>query len=107
MENTTSKPTFAELIQNSETPVLVDFYADWCQPCHMLKPILHEVGQNMEGQVKIIKIDVDRNPAASAKYQIRSIPTMMLFHKGQVKWRQSGVVPAHHIEQVIREAMAQ
>ena len=102
---TAKKPTFGDLIRNSDVPVLVDFYADWCSPCHALKPIIKEVAKNMEGKVKIIKIDVDQNQAASAKYQIRSIPTLLLFQNGEVKWRQAGVVQANVIEKVINEAL--
>lgn len=83
--------SFGELIK-SETPVLVDFYADWCGPCKMMAPYLEEVAQKMKGKVKVIKVDVDKNQQASAKYRVQSIPTLILFQNGEVKWRQAGVV---------------
>lgn len=91
---------FDELI-NGETPVLVDFYADWCGPCKMMAPYLEEVASDMKGKVKVIKVDVDKNQAASQKYQVQSIPTLILFHKGQIKWRQAGVVPPQAIKQQV------
>lgn len=90
--------TFSEIIQNDK-PVLVDFYADWCAPCRMMKPILEEVKQKVGGDATIIKVDVDRNPAAAETYHVTGIPTLIIFKKGQVKWRQSGVVPAHQLIQ--------
>ncbi|WKK75655.2 thioredoxin [Marivirga salinae] len=88
--------SFGDLIK-SETPVLVDFYADWCGPCKMMAPYLEEVAQKMKGKVKVIKVDVDKNQQASAKYQVQSIPTLILFQNGQIKWRQAGVVDPNTI----------
>jgi thioredoxin 1 len=98
------KTQFEELI-NSDIPVLIDFYADWCQPCQMMKPILEEVKRNMGDRIKIIKIDTDRNPAISQKLEIRSIPTIMLFRDGKTLWRQAGVVPATQLQQMIEQAI--
>ena len=83
--------TFNNLI-NGNTPVLVDFYADWCGPCKMMAPYLEEVASKMKGKVKVIKVDVDKNQAVSAKFQVQSIPTLILFKEGHIKWRQAGVV---------------
>ncbi|MEQ9297469.1 MAG: thioredoxin [Cyclobacteriaceae bacterium] len=82
---------FSEII-NSPTPVLVDFYADWCGPCKMMAPILKEVADDMNGKMKVLKVDVDRNQKAAAKYGIRSIPTMILFQKGKILWRHAGAM---------------
>ena len=94
------KGKFADII-NSETPVLVDFYADWCGPCQTMAPILKEVKSELGDKAKVIKIDTDKNQMLAAQYQIRSIPTLILFQNGEVKWRQSGVIPAGAIAQVV------
>lgn len=83
---------FSDLI-NSEQPVLVDFYAEWCGPCKTMAPVLKNVASKLSGKVRIIKVDVDKNPAAASKYNIRSVPTFMIFKKGTVKWQQSGALP--------------
>jgi thioredoxin 1 len=90
--------TFSEIIQNSK-PVLVDFYADWCGPCRMMKPILEDVKQKVGEDATIIKVDVDKNSAAAATYNVTSIPTLMIFQKGEIKWRQAGVVKANQLIQ--------
>jgi len=86
------KGSFNKLIE-SETPVLIDFYADWCAPCKMLTPILKDVKSELGDRLKVVKIDVDNNSAIAGRYQIRGVPTIMLFKEGKVLWRQSGVLP--------------
>jgi thioredoxin 1 len=102
METKEKKETFAELI-NSETPVLVDFFAEWCGPCKMMAPILKDFAAEMGERVRVIKIDVDKNPAVAQTYRIQGVPTLMLFQKGETKWRQSGVLQKKQLEQVINQ----
>ena len=91
---------FSELI-NSEKPVLVDFFAEWCGPCKTMAPILKDVKSKLGENVTIIKVDIDKNQEASQKYNIRSVPTLILFKNGKEIWKQSGVVPAEALIQVI------
>jgi thioredoxin 1 len=86
-----------ESIIHSETPVLIDFHAEWCGPCKMLSHIVKEVATEMGSKIRVVKIDVDKNPEISARYQIRSVPTVMLFKNGQQLFRQSGVVPKNQL----------
>lgn len=94
--------TFQELIQGDK-PVLVDFTATWCGPCKMMAPILEEVKHRMGESVTIIKVDVDRNPQAAAAFQIQGVPTLILFRKGEITWRQSGVIPADQLQQIVNK----
>jgi thioredoxin 1 len=91
---------FFEII-NSDVPTLVDFSAEWCGPCKMMAPILKEVAGKIEGKARILKVDIDKNPAVANQFQVQSVPTLILFRKGQVKWRQSGVVQGSQLIQVI------
>lgn len=94
--------TFQDVI-NSGKPVLVDFSAEWCGPCKMMAPILKEAKDKLGDTATIIKIDVDRNRGAAEHFQIQGVPTLILFKNGEIKWRQSGVVPANTLVQVINE----
>ncbi|PWL37655.1 thioredoxin [Flagellimonas aquimarina] len=93
------KGNFNKII-NSEQLILVDFFADWCGPCKVLGPILKEVKEEMGDTLKIVKIDVDKNQSIAGKYQVRGVPTMILFKAGKLLWRQSGVVQKNEIVRV-------
>ncbi len=96
------KSNFKEII-NSETPVLVDFFADWCGPCKMLAPILKQVKDELGEKVKIVKIDVDANQPLASAYQVRGVPTMILFQNGKQLWRQSGVLQKNELISIINQ----
>ncbi len=94
--------SFQELI-NDDTPLLVDFFAEWCGPCKVQSPILKQAKDKLEDQVRIIKIDVDKNPEVAQHFGVQGVPTLILFKKGEVKWRKSGVVQAATIIQIVHQ----
>lgn len=93
---------FQELI-NGEKPVLIDFFATWCGPCQVLSPILVEAKESFGDTVAIIKVDVDKNQEVAARFQVRGVPTMILFQKGKMLWRQSGVVSSNELVSIIKQ----
>lgn len=101
MANQTS---FSELIQ-SDIPILVDFSAEWCGPCKMLAPVLTDLKKKVGDKVKIVKIDIDKNQSLANSLKIQSVPTLIVFQKGESKWRQSGLMTAVQLESVLQKFM--
>ena len=97
-----NKETFGSIIAGDK-PVLVDFFAEWCGPCKMMPPILENVRNSMGDQIRIIKIDVDKNPQLSQELNIASVPTIAVFKSGELKWRQSGVRQAGELVQILKQ----
>jgi len=92
--------SFQQIIEDSK-PVLIDFFAEWCGPCKMMPPILNQLKANMGSSLRILKIDVDKNPDVASKYQVRGVPTLLLMRSGKILWKQSGVLQAGELQQVI------
>lgn len=107
MEKTKKSKTptsFTEVI-NADTPVLVDFYTDWCGPCKMMTPILKDLKKEMGSKINIIKVDAEKNADAAIKYQVRGVPTLILFKNGRILWQQSGVVQLPQLKSIINQKL--
>jgi thioredoxin 1 len=94
--------TFAEII-NSDTPVLVDFYADWCGPCKAMEPVVKEVAQAMQGKVRVIKIDIDKSAKAAEVYGVSAVPTFIIFKKGNIVWRHPGMINKNMLMDILSQ----
>ena len=88
-----TEANFEEVVLNSDVPVMVDLWAEWCGPCRLVGPIIDEIGEELAGKVKVVKLDVDSNPNIAVKYGIRNIPTVLFFKNGEVVDKQVGAVP--------------
>jgi thioredoxin 1 len=93
---------FEDIIK-SEKPVLIDFFATWCGPCKMMHPVLEELHEKVGDKARIIKIDIDKNEQLAAIYNVRSVPTLMIFKNGKLEWRDAGVQPIAKLEQVLSQ----
>jgi thioredoxin len=100
MATENKKETFGDIISGDKL-VLIDFTAEWCGPCKMMKPILKELRERMGDKIRILKIDIDRSPAVSDSFNIQSVPTLMLIRNKNILWRQSGVMHANQLERII------
>ena len=92
---------FSEIVQ-SETPTLVDFFATWCGPCKSMQPILDQLKNDLGDQIRILKIDVDKNQVVAEKFKVRGVPTFVLFKKGEILWRQSGVISLSSLKEKVK-----
>lgn len=100
-----SDATFETEVLKASEPVVVDFWAEWCGPCRLIAPVLEEIAGAMGDKVKVVKLNVDENPATASKYEIMSIPTLMIFKNGQLASRQVGAAPKQKLEQWISASM--
>lgn len=97
----TQPKTWDELLSTSDRPILVDFWAEWCGPCHMVAPTIKEIAKDYAGRLYVVKVNVDEKPHIASRYGIQSIPTLMIFDKGEVVWRQAGALPYPAIAQQV------
>jgi thioredoxin 1 len=104
METSEKKETFNDVLKSGK-PVLVDFFAEWCGPCKMMAPELKKVHDKLGNKVRILKIDVDKNPAMAQAFQVQGVPTLILFKDEKIAWRQSGALMAPQLEKILQQYM--
>jgi thioredoxin 1 len=102
METENKKESFNDIIQGDK-PVLIDFFAEWCGPCKLMKPILTELRQRMGDKIRILKVDVDKSPVVSSAFDIQSVPTLIVIQNKNILWRQAGVIQAAQLEKIITQ----
>lgn len=98
------KGSFEEII-SGDKPVLIDFHAEWCGPCKAQSPILKEVAHQLNGKVRVIKIDIDKNPVIASRYQVRAVPTLALFRNGNIVWQQAGLMSKQQMLNAVENAL--
>ncbi|MFC9617195.1 thioredoxin [Streptomyces sp. NPDC056938] len=97
---------FAEVVDNATTPVVVDLWATWCGPCRMVSPALEQVARDLAGRIKLVKVDVDKNPRLSRRFEVQAVPTLLVLDQGETVARQAGAAPAHVLREWVEQAMA-
>ena len=97
-----AKKKFKEVIQKSEVAILVDFFADWCGPCQTMNPVLEDVIQELDGKIKLYKLNVEKNPQVSLQFGVRSIPHYILFKRGKILWRKGGIMTKRELLQAMK-----
>ncbi|MDX2563006.1 thioredoxin [Streptomyces sp. TX20-6-3] len=96
---------FAEVVERATVPVVVDLWATWCGPCRMVSPALEQVARDLAGRIKLVKVDVDRNPRLSRRFEVQAVPTLLVLNKGETIARQAGAAPAHVLRSWVEQAM--
>ncbi len=104
--NTTLPRTFNELVEGSDIPVLVDFWAAWCGPCRAVAPVVEQIAREYKGKIRVVKVNVDDKPHVAAQYGIQSIPTLMVFHRGNILARESGALPYPALKNLVDRTLA-
>lgn len=97
--------TLDDLVRQSELPVFIDFWADWCGPCKMVAPSVRQLAQEFKGRLMVVKVNVDQQPEAASRFQVQGIPALMLFVGGQLKWRTTGAIPYQQMRQEVLKAI--
>ncbi|MFF3465364.1 thioredoxin [Streptomyces sp. NPDC001984] len=101
-----SDDDFAEVADNAAPPVVVDLWATWCGPCRMVSPALEQVARELAGRIKLVKVDVDKNPRVSRRFQVQAVPTLLVLDHGETVARQTGAAPAHVLRSWVEQAVA-